>query len=522
MSETTTLPTAEEKPALKRQDFISDQDVRWCPGCGDYTILFAVQNALAKIGRQPHENVFVSGIGCSSRFPYYMDTYGFHTVHGRAATIASGVKCANPELTVWMISGDGDSLSIGANHLMHILRRNIDVNILLINNRIYGLTKGQYSPCSEQGKITKTSPFGSIEQPVNPLRFALAAQATFVARTNDADTKHMAATFQRAAAHKGTSFVEIYQNCKIFNDGIYKDIYDRTVRDDRLIYIEDGKPMIFGKLKNQGLTLNGIEPAITEFDPEAGPPAELIKHDEKVESATLAYLLTQLDYPEFPVAMGVLRDVEAPVYEDQMYAQVAAAKEKFGEGTLKDLFRRGAETWTIEAAKAEGEGVTGHLEHVEASDEIGEEKESYEADIEQDAVEVGAMEKLLAGVPLAEIPGQAETIVVPRTTTVAEAVKRMCSGDALGTVLVEGEGGSIAGIVTERDLLLRLPAGVDLGAVIVAQIMTPNPETLLASDSVAHALNFMGSRNYRRIPVEGESGVKVLSIDDVLDFIHDA
>ncbi len=520
-----TEAATKEAPALKRGDFASDQDVRWCPGCGDYTVLFGVHNTLAKLGRPPHENVFISGIGCSSRFPYYMATYGFHTIHGRAATIASGVKSANPDLAVWMITGDGDGMSIGANHLMHAMRRNIDINILLINNKIYGLTKGQYSPCSEQGKVTKTSPLGSIEQPVNPLCFAMAARATFVARTHDGDAKHMQAMLERAAKHKGVSFVEIYQNCKIFNDGIHASINAREVRGERLVYIEHGKPLVFGNTKNKCIKMTGLDPEVVEFDPEAGPPADALIMNEKHDTESLAYALTQMDYPDYPVPMGVLRDVDRPTYDSRLHEQVAEAKEKLGEGDLTKLFRRGAETWVIEAPKAKGETVSGHLESVDANDmEVGEEKESYEQDIEDSLTkaEPSELERILTGSQLKDVKAQADTVFVKRNDNVASVLEKMRGGDHLKTVLVEGDKGAIAGIITERDLLLRLPDGVDIKNVVVAQLMTPNPECLKGTDSIACGLNFMGSRGYRRVPVIHDKAIKVLSADDLLDFIRDA
>ncbi len=247
---------------LTKKDFVSDQTIRWCPGCGDYAILASIQKLMPELGIPKEDIVFVSGIGCSSRFPYYMDTYGLHTLHGRAPAFATGLKVARPDLTVWLITGDGDGLSIGGNQLMHMLRRNLDVNVLLFNNRIYGLTKGQYSPTSEHGKVTKSTPFGSPDMPLNPMLFALSAGATFVARTYDVDPKGMKEIFKEAAEHKGTSFVEIFQNCNIFNDRTFSPIYERPVRDDQILNLNHGEPFIFGKKKNKGIRLNGLKPEI--------------------------------------------------------------------------------------------------------------------------------------------------------------------------------------------------------------------------------------------------------------------
>ncbi|RMH42864.1 MAG: 2-oxoacid:ferredoxin oxidoreductase subunit beta [Deltaproteobacteria bacterium] len=333
---------------LTRKDFVSDQEVRWCPGCGDYAILKAVQSVMPEID-VPRENiVFVSGIGCSSRFPYYMNTYGMHTIHGRAPAIATGLKLARPDLSVWVVTGDGDGLSIGGNHLLHALRRNIDINILLFNNRIYGLTKGQYSPTSELGKINKSAPMGSIDRPVNPLAFALGASATFVARCVDVEVKVLQSVLQRAAAHKGGAFIEILQNCNVFNDGAFVPITDRAVRDDRQLRLEHGKPLLFGKDKSRGIRVRpDLTPEVVEVGDGPGqvPVSEIAVHDER-GSAAYAFMLAQMDYPEFPAPMGVLHAVDAPAYEQLSAAQIAAAKQKNGAGDLKSLLHAGT-TWDV-------------------------------------------------------------------------------------------------------------------------------------------------------------------------------
>jgi 2-oxoglutarate ferredoxin oxidoreductase subunit beta len=334
------------EPQLKAKDFKSDQEVRWCPGCGDYAILNQMQKVMAEVGAERHNTVFVSGIGCSSRFPYYMNTYGFHSIHGRGPAVATGVKVANPDLHVWLITGDGDGLSIGAGHIVHIMRRNVNVNIILFNNRIYGLTKGQYSPTSEQGKRTKSTPVGSIEQPLSPLSVALASEASFVARTIDVDIKHQQSILKRAAEHKGTSFIEIYQDCNVYNHMAFKYASDRKTRDDHVVYLEHGKPLIFGKEHNRGVRLNGMTPEVVELG--KGIAADdLIIHDERAAEPTLAFVLSRMRYPDFPEPMGVLHAVERPCYEESVGAQVVAAKKKSGDGDLAALLA-GGETWTVE------------------------------------------------------------------------------------------------------------------------------------------------------------------------------
>lgn len=335
---------------LTKKDFESDQVVRWCPGCGDYAILAQIQKVLPDLGIPKEKIVFISGIGCSSRFPYYMDTYGIHTIHGRAPTIASGLKVANPDLSVWVVTGDGDGLSIGGNHLLHVLRRNVDLNIMLFNNRIYGLTKGQYSPTSPTGKRTKSSPMGSIDQPLNPLSVAITAGATFVARTVDANVKHMAQILKRAAAHKGTSFVEIYQNCVIYNDGAFEHATDRKTRVDNLVELEHGKPLIFGKNRDRGIRINDLQPEIVSLDIVA--EEDLLIHNENSPHDSLAYLLSQMQYPEFPEPIGVFRDVERPVYEKAVFNQVEEAIRQKGAGDLHALYNSG-DTWEVSANGSE-------------------------------------------------------------------------------------------------------------------------------------------------------------------------
>lgn len=324
-------------PTLTTKDLTSDQEVRWCPGCGDYSILAQMKKALAPLGIPREKFVFVSGIGCSSRFPYYMNTYGFHGIHGRAPTIATGLKIARPDLHVWVITGDGDGLSIGGNHFIHAIRRNLDIKIVLFNNEIYGLTKGQYSPTSRLGTRTKSSPQGSLEQPLRALTLAIGAEATFVARTVDTDIHHLCETLQRAGRHKGTAVVEVYQNCNIFNDGVWDYMKDKNTKHDNALYLEHGKPMIFGKDKNKGIRLNGkMEPEVVTLGNGISVD-DLLIHDEKAEEPTLAFLLSRFVAPEFPEPVGVFRAVERPCYDEQVNQQVEDIIKSKGPGKLEEL-----------------------------------------------------------------------------------------------------------------------------------------------------------------------------------------
>lgn len=332
---------------LTRQDFITDQEVRWCPGCGDYSILAQVQKVMPELGIPKEKIVFVSGIGCSSRFPYYMNTYGFHGIHGRAPALATGIKAANPDLSVWVITGDGDALSIGGNHFIHAIRRNLDLKIILFNNRIYGLTKGQYSPTSELGKKNKSAPMGVIDYPINPLSLAFASEATFVARSIDTEPKHLTAIVERVARHKGSAFVEVFQNCNIFNDNAFKPFSDRTVRDDKMLYLEHGKPLLFGKDKSKGIRLNGQAPEIVTVGENGITIDDIIVHDEAAAEPNMAYMLGRMQYPDFPVPIGVFRVADKPTYEDMMAGQIAQAIHDKGRGSVSALLNAG-ETWMID------------------------------------------------------------------------------------------------------------------------------------------------------------------------------
>ena len=347
------MAAGEEAPPpakLTRQDFISGQEVRWCPGCGDYAILNNVQKVMPELGLAREKMVFVSGIGCSSRFPYYMNTYGFHSIHGRAPAVATGIKTANPDLSVWVITGDGDALSIGGNHFMHAIRRNLDINYILFNNRIYGLTKGQYSPTSEFGKKTKSTPMGTIDYPLNPLSVAIASEATFVARSIDIDVKHLGAVVEAAAKHKGISFLEVYQNCNIFNDGAFNSFAERSVRADNVLYLEHGKPMIFGKERNKGIRMNGAHPEVVHLGENGITENDLLVHDIHLQDPSVAFMLARMEYhegSEFPQPVGIFRAVERATYEDMMTDQIEAAISKHGPGSLDKLINSG-DTWVVE------------------------------------------------------------------------------------------------------------------------------------------------------------------------------
>lgn len=337
----------EQTGKLTPRDFASDMDVKWCPGCGDYSILKQVQTIFPDLGIPREDFVFISGIGCSSRFTYYMDTYGMHSIHGRAAAIASGVKAANPALSVWVISGDGDALSIGGNHFIHLMRKNFDINYLMFNNQIYSLTKGQYSPTSEKGKITKTSPYGSIEEPFNPSELALGAKASFVARTLDRDPKHMQAVLKRAHSHKGTSFIEIYQNCPVFNDGAFFPYSDKETKKEEAIQLEHGKPLIFGNQEDKGIALDGLTPVIVKLSEVSAN--DLWIHDEK--DRTKAHLIasffdTSYNGVHFPRPFGVFFAEERPVYEEKLEEQIREVKSRKGITSLNRILS-GDKTWTI-------------------------------------------------------------------------------------------------------------------------------------------------------------------------------
>ena len=355
-----TTPQTPASPVYTKKDFQSDQEIRWCPGCGDYAILNAAQQVFAQLGFPKHKMVMVSGIGCSSRFPYYVNTYGFHTIHGRAPAMATGIKLANPELQVWVATGDGDALSIGGNHLIHALRRNVDIKILLFNNRIYGLTKGQYSPTSELGKMNKSAPFGTVDQPINPITLALASEATFVARSVDVYAKHLMEILKKAAAHKGSAFIEILQNCNIFNDLAFEHFVNREDRNKFNVSLEHGKPLVFGDKRELGVRLNGLKPEVVKLGENGITEKDLIVHDE--HNPTLAAILSRLNPPPtqaamdeavakdpgsiMPLPIGIFRNDSLPSLEDRIDGQIADVKKKKGDGDLRKLLFAG-EMWDV-------------------------------------------------------------------------------------------------------------------------------------------------------------------------------
>ena len=341
-------PVASAGAPLAKKDFVTDQEVRWCPGCGDYAILNAVQQVFPELGIPREKFVIVSGIGCSSRFPYYMNTFGFHSIHGRAPAIATGVKIARPDLSVWIATGDGDALAIGGNHIIHMLRRNLDIKVLMFNNRIYGLTKGQYSPTSEQFKKTKSTPYGSLDRPFNPIALALGAGATFVARSVDIFANHLKDVIRAAAKHKGSAFIEVYQNCNIFNDHAFDPVREKDLRDDNAVVLEHGKPLVFGKNKDRGLRLKGLELEVTAA-PSNGDSGDLLVHDETSENPAPAFLLSHLDdVPGAPVPIGIFRRIERPSFDELVARQIAEVTAKSGPGDIEALLNAG-DVWEVPA-----------------------------------------------------------------------------------------------------------------------------------------------------------------------------
>ncbi|MFC2137372.1 2-oxoacid:ferredoxin oxidoreductase subunit beta [Bacteroidota bacterium] len=326
---------------LKKQDFVLDQPIKWCPGCGGHAILSSIQNTLAETTDNIEDVVFVSGIGCSSRFPYYINTYGFHTLHGRAAAVASGLKISNPNLNVWVVTGDGDSMAIGGNHFIHLLRRNLNINVILFNNKIYGLTKGQYSPTTPKGTITKTSLEGTIENPFQPGELAMGAQGTFYARVVDSDPKMMREVFKKAAEHKGTSLVEVLQNCIIFNNEIHLNITGKDVREDHQIYLEHGKPMIFGKNRDKGLIIHRSKFIVVTVGENGITEKDILVHDAYNPDDTAHYMLARMTLPDFPVAMGIIRAYDCTVYESVLHHQIQEAQKKSNIKNVQDLLYSG-------------------------------------------------------------------------------------------------------------------------------------------------------------------------------------
>ena len=502
---------------LTRRDFASDQAVRWCPGCGNFAILAQIQKTLPTLG-VPRENiVFISGIGCSSRFPYYMETYGIHSVHGRAPTLATGLKCARPELQIWVTTGDGDALAIGGNHFLHALRRNIDINIILFNNRIYGLTKGQYSPTSTIGKRTKSSPDGSIENPVNPIGVAIGAEASFIARTVDTFQEHLSEVLGRAARHTGAALVEVAQNCMIFNNGDWAHLTNPDTKADNVLFLEHGRPMRFGKSLEKGIRLNGLTPEVVnvaDVDEQ-----KLLVHDEGAAEPTLAYLLSRMGPPDFPTPVGVFRAVGKPAYDRELMAQVHAARES--RSMDLNAHYREAETWAVPSAAPEGaqcpvcehpnlpganecERCLASLVHEEAS--VAEAQSRIRRSLREDSVDQ---------------LGPSEVISVADTATVEETLAVLrdhCSG----CVLVIDAAGRLAGIFTEQDALARVAAEeIDLTATGITEVMSAQPETIRRDHLLAHAVHLMVVSDLRYLPIIDDDGapIGVVSSSDMIDYV---
>ena len=511
------MTESELKAPLTRKDFASDLAVRWCPGCGDFAILSQVQKTMPELG-VPRENiVFISGIGCSSRFPYYMNNYGIHSVHGRAPTLATGLKCARPELTIFVITGDGDALSIGGNHFLHALRRNIDINILLFNNRIYGLTKGQYSPTSEIGKKTKSSPDGSIDHPINPIGVAIGAETSFIARTVANFQKHMAGVIQRAALHSGATLVEVAQNCKIFNDGAWRHLTDPDTKADQVLFLEHGKPMIFGKAGEKGIRLNGLAPEVVNVA-DVGEE-NLLVHDESAAEPTLAYFLSRMGPPDFPTPVGVFRCIDKSVYDQALMAKVEAARAGDPPG-LDELYRH-AESWTVPARDVDGVECPccGYV-NLPGTDECEmclislTHEEQSTTEIRQ-ILEASLYEDTVADLK------PAAAVTVSEDATVREAFGIM-KQRAIGSVVVVDGKGRLAGLFTERDIL-ALVADEDASAADrqVAELMTRDLETTAMDSSLAEVIHRLTVSDLRYLPILDDAGrpVSIVAARDLVDFL---
>ena len=340
------VESQENETPLTKKDFSSDQIVRWCPGCGDYAILSAMQTMMPQLGKKKEDITFVGGIGCAARFPYYMNTYGFHTIHGRGPAIATGVKLANPELSVWETQGDGDALAIGGNHFIHVLRRNIDINILLFNNEVYGLTKGQYSPTSQRGQVSASTPFGSVETPFSAGEVAMGSKSTFFARTIDTNPKLMAQIFLKSSKHKGTSLIEILQNCVIYNDKTFGEITSKDTKDDNQLHLEHGEPMLFGKESNKGIRLNGLKLEVVTIGDNGVKEEDILVHDAHNPDPSLHFMLVRMKPPEFPMALGIIRAVEGPTYDELIYEQIDHSKKNTKIKNMDDLLNSG-NTWEV-------------------------------------------------------------------------------------------------------------------------------------------------------------------------------
>jgi len=502
-----------EAVKLTRQDFVSSQTVRWCPGCGDYAFLAQMQKVLPELGIPREKIVFISGIGCSSRFPYYMNTYGIHSIHGRAPTLATGLKLANPDLQVWVITGDGDGLSIGGNHLLHAIRRNVNIKIILFNNRIYGLTKGQYSPTSPTGSKTKSSPMGTVEVPFNPISVAIGAEASFVARSVDTHVKHMADILKRAAEHKGTAFVEIYQNCIIFNDGTWSYATDRETKDDTVLALEDGQPMIFGKDMDKGIRLSGcLEPEVVSLKEVSQD--ELVVHSERAPSS-LAYLLSRMHAPDFPEPIGVFHAIERPVYEQAVLAQVNEAITRRGPGDLRRLYQS-ADTWEV---FPDAEAGNGH--------KMGEEPplpsefdEEYTGPVSYEAGPAPDVAPSLTANPLSCLRPK-KPLVAHVDISLGDAIDKLRTLN-VGFMTLVDDTGTLVGVFTETDILEKVACKVeDQYAAKVKDYMTTPVVTLKAEATVAQAVQMMARHQCRHMPLVDEAGkpTGVISIRSIVHYL---
>ena len=509
-----------EIPTLTRKDFVSDLEPRWCPGCGDYAILNTVQKVFAKTGIKREDFAVISGIGCSSRFPYYMNTYGFHTLHGRAPTVATGVKVANPNLSVWLVTGDGDGLSIGGNHMLHVLRKNPDINILLFNNEIYGLTKGQYSPTSVHGKVTKSSPKGSIEQPINPISFALTAEATFVARTMDTNPKHMAAVLEAAHYHKGVAFVEILQNCVIFNDKVHAPVIGRDVIHDNALFLEDGEPLLFGKDKDKGIIFEGSKPVIVDVTEEN--LADIHVHDVKDENPSYAHALSYLLNPDFPKPLGIFKSIDGKLtFEEQIESQISESIENEGPGDIQKLIT-GNDFWVVEGDTVERQAVATSNSNDTATEEekIIKEQHWAERKAANDPYTL-AFEKRLE-----EILGQygaTELLTVSENTKIDEVVQ-LLKDNNIGAVPVLDKDKKLVGMITEIDILLKGANRIEeFNKIPVTEFMSNSPETLPSWCSVAQALHKLESGSFLHLPVTRENNdLALISIKGILAYLRDS
>jgi len=505
---------------LTRKDFVSPVEIRWCPGCGNYSIINAIQNTFPDLDI-PRENfVIISGIGCSSRFPYYMNTYGFHTIHGRAPTIATGVKVANPELSVWVITGDGDGLSIGGNHLFHVMRRNVDMNILLFNNRIYGLTKGQYSPTSLSGHVTKTSPMGSIEEPVNPLCFAIASEASFVARTTDSNPKHMTEIFKAAARQKGTSFVEIFQNCAIFNNKSWETISGRDVRDEQMLFLEHNKPLVFGQALTKGIRLNGLHPEVVTIGENGITMKDILIHNTVNPDPVYAYLLTQLSYPDFPTPIGIFRSVNRPVYEEEIQKQNMIAQDIKGKQNLHKLLL-GSDYWEV----SENGKTINMPESAFEQKKLFEESKIMKEQISEisKAMDDPLTAALRTPVKMVfEKYGYQRAMHISSDDMISRAIT-ILKTHKIDAILVMQHGQPI-GILTERDIIMNvLLHSIDRSGTPVSKIIGESTEVLHPDNTVGDAINILSFAGKYHLPLKIDvNHYGIFTGNQILCFIHES